>query len=315
MSNIHQLSVRVNHELLLDAGRWEEPPVGGGTGVTILPPKTTLFRQVLAYLESMPDPSIRPSGSRIGREGVAAAAVTLRWGSYFSVLADRTKPLWSDAIFPGSPMSRISDGEMARINIEASAAMAEWVDLYRRHAGTGHYAQLAERAVAYLPMPQRTSRRRIDPFLALVNPGVADAIEQTTPAKIVARARRDAELHPSRLFANALVNHAWRNGPVEGIHAGRGQGYPVDHRRLTPGEERMLFKLASQRMTAGMSALLACTYEGSRRSWHDQVLPYGLAGVLLITPADWTLSETSREIRLQLPTTTHLESKSEETAA
>ena len=74
---------------------------------------------------------------------MAAAAVVLRWGSYLAVLLDREKPVWSEALSPST--SCISDEEMARINIEASAA-------------------------------------------------------------------------------NALVNTAWRNGPVENVHAGGYQG-------------------------------------------------------------------------------------------
>jgi hypothetical protein len=50
--------------------------------------------------------------------------VVLRWGSYVAVLADKAKPVWAEAHSP--EVSRICDSEMARINIEASAALAEW---------------------------------------------------------------------------------------------------------------------------------------------------------------------------------------------
>ena len=60
----------------------------------------------------------------VGREGVAATVLVLRWGSYLAVLLDRDKPLWSAVRSQG--ISRISDEEVARINIEASAALAEW---------------------------------------------------------------------------------------------------------------------------------------------------------------------------------------------
>src|ERR1043165_1076057 len=78
-----------------------------------------LFRQLLEYLKSKPDPDSRVLGSRIGREGIAATAMTLRWGSYLAVLLDREKSVWAEVKSTG--ISRISDGEMARINIEASA--------------------------------------------------------------------------------------------------------------------------------------------------------------------------------------------------
>lgn len=62
----------------------------------------------------------------VGLEGVAAAVI-LRWGSYLAVLLDHDKPIWPEVHSPRT--SRISDEEMARINIEASAALAEWIDL------------------------------------------------------------------------------------------------------------------------------------------------------------------------------------------
>jgi hypothetical protein len=46
----------------------------------IRPPETALCPQVLAHLRAKPDPPKAPSGSMVGREGVAAAALILRWG-------------------------------------------------------------------------------------------------------------------------------------------------------------------------------------------------------------------------------------------
>ncbi len=71
------LRVRVNDELTLDAGCWVEETGPHGVVRVVLPPDTTMFHQVLANLEAKPDPSKLPSGSTVGREGVAAAA-TLR---------------------------------------------------------------------------------------------------------------------------------------------------------------------------------------------------------------------------------------------
>jgi len=44
------------------------------------------------------------------------------------------KPVWPEVHSAGA--SRISDAEMARINIASSAALAEWIDLYRADPGT-----------------------------------------------------------------------------------------------------------------------------------------------------------------------------------
>src|SRR5512147_288536 len=118
MNMTGKLMVRVNDELVLDAGTLETTHSADGSARIIHPPMTPLFRQLLAYLLEKPDPAKRPSGSMVGREGVAAAALALRWGSYLSVLLDGDKPLWSEVDARGT--SRISDSEMARINIEAS---------------------------------------------------------------------------------------------------------------------------------------------------------------------------------------------------
>jgi hypothetical protein len=290
------LQVRVNDEFVLDAGVCEENSALHGTDRLILPPATTLFHQVLAYLRGKPDPPRPPSGSMVGREGVAAAALTLRWGSYLAVLLDQDKPVWSEA--SSAATSRISDSEMARINIEASAALAEWVDL-RRAARGCDYEQLVNRAVTYLPMPRKTSKVERGIFAALAMPDMAGRIIEATSAERLERLRADAARFPSRIFANALINTAWRNGPVELIHAGRFEGYPLDQRRLTPAEERKLMASVCQRLAHGMDVCLALQSETPSRPWPEQVLPYGLAEILLVTPSAWTLTESSREVRIE----------------
>ena len=95
-----------------------------------------------------------------------------------------------------------------------------------------------------------------------------------------------------------LANVAWRNGPVEDIHAGRGRGYPVAPRRVTPAEERTLMRFASDGMALAMSVCRLLATERPERPWAEQVLPYALAWMRLITPSGWTLTEASREVCL-----------------
>ena len=38
--------------------------------------------------------------------------------------------------------------------------------------------------------------------------------------------------------------------------------------------------------------------EWPRRPLAEQVLPYGLASMMRVTPAGWSMTETSREVRL-----------------
>lgn len=291
-----QLRVRVDDTLVLDAGTCEEVSGPHGPERLIRPPATTLFHQVLAYLQAKPDPPKRPSGSMIGREGVAAAALTVRWGSYLAVLLDHDKPVWSEV--HSARTSRISDEEMARINIEASAALAAWIDIYRADPGGGFYEQLVNRAVAYLPMPNKTSKIKVGEFGALAQPEMAARVVEVADAARRERVRADVMRHPSRVLANALLNTAWRNGPVEKIHAGGYRGYPLDERRATPAEERELMAFVSERLALGMTVCLQFAMERPQRPWPEQVLPYGLAEMLLITPSRWTLTESSRAVRL-----------------
>jgi len=296
MATSERLQVRVNDELQLDAGISGVAREPGGPERTIHPPATTMFHQVLDYLKAKPDPPKRPSGSMVGREGVAAAALALRWGSYLAVLVDHDKPVWPGAELPGT--SRISDEEMARINIEASAALAEWIDLYRADPGGHLYEQLVNRAVTYLPMPKKTSKLKVIGFAALAEPDMAARLVEAAYPSHLERVRADADRHPSRVLANALVNTAWRNGPVEDVHAGAFRGYPLDQRRVTLSEERELMAFGSERLALGMTVCLQFSMERPPRPWPEQVLPYGLAEPMLITPSRWTLTESSRVVRL-----------------
>ncbi len=291
-----RLYVRANNQLVLDAGSCEETDSPRGSERLIRMPQTTLFRQVLAYLKSKPDPPVRLSGSQAGREGVAAAALTLRWGPI-------SPYLWTATNQSGQKRgSRKQVGlvieEMARINIEASAALAEWIDLFRSDGGGSFYMQLVNRAVYYLPMPRKTTKLKVTEFAALATEDLAERLIQATDTARLETVRTNTERHPTRIFANALVNTAWRNGPVESIHAGRFRGYPLDQRRITVMEERELIDFASQRLALGMAVCSELAMQQHHRPWHEQVLPYGLAEILMITPTSWVLTECSREVRL-----------------
>jgi hypothetical protein len=288
------LRVRVNDELLLEAGTTED---AGDSELVVHPPKLTLFHQVLDYLRAKPDPPAPPASLTIESEGMAAAAVVLRWGSYLAVLADIAKPVWAEARLPET--SRICDSEMARINIEASAALAEWIDVSRTNHGT--YETLVDRALAYLPLPKMRPRPQGSNFAMLGMPEVAAKVIEAIDATRLASVRADAETHPSRIFANALVNTAWRNGPIENIHAGICHGYPIDHRRMTAAEESTVLGFAADSLMTGMDVCHQLAQEQPARSWSEQVLPYGLAGTMLITPTGWTLTEATREVRLPRP--------------
>lgn len=284
--------VRVNAELVLDVGWSELVATKAGREQYLRPPATSQFDQILKYLDAMPDPPVRSGPPLADLEGVAAAALVLRWGSYLAVLLDLDKPLWSEA--RSKTASRIADQEMARINIEASAALAKWIEVYRSR-GASEYQRLVRRAVAYLPMPLRRAKGAVSAFGALAEPALASACVALADPPRLNRVTDQVQRYPSRVFANALINTAWRNGPVEDVHAGEGEEYPLDRRRVAPSEERRLMRFASEGLAFGMAVCRDLAADPDR--WAAKVLPYGLAELLGVTPSEWSLTETSREVR------------------
>jgi len=295
-----RLLVPVNHEFTLDAGEICFVNEDGERQRVITPPATSMFEQLIAYLDTKPVPLDAPFLPSMQQEGIAAAALCLRWGSYFAVLADQSKPLWRHARVKKcrEEVSRISDDEMARINIEASAAMAALVDVYR--AGqSGRYSDLVAKALAWLPMPQKkVASHKASMFYALAAPEVREQLVAALPPENIAAAMPDLEAHASRVFANALVNHGWRNGPIEDVHAGEcAPEMPLDQCRITATEVRDLMRNSAAHFQSGLNACWSMCHETPPVPWPEQVLPFSQAHIVLVTPSGWTLNETSREIR------------------
>lgn len=292
---IKKLTVRVNEDLTLDAGWWEKVLTDNGTVKRLVhPPETTMFEQVIDYLGSLPPPQQYP-GIHIGQEAVAATAVCLRWGSYLAVLMDRHKPLWSQARQRG--LSRIADSEMARINVESSAALERWIDIMCHDRDRYLLLMWAAR---HLPMPQKSvSRdRNYAHLLALSQPEFA-VMFTSQQSDRTRRARAEAEAHPTRVLANALINACWRNGPIEDVHAGWSLTYPLTKCRITPSEERTLLRTTAGRLGQGIYGFSPpADYDyADPRPWSERVLAYHLAG-MLVTPHGWSLQEQTRQVWL-----------------
>ncbi len=142
MAQHQPLIINVNDQLAIDAGYWQECVEEDQTPYRLIsPPHTTMYQQVLSYLEEAARDQEVPPKSQLhfGEVAIATIAVCLRWGSYFAV------PAFDPEV------SCISDGEMARINIEASAALAGWIDLVRTEQL--HFRKLVKAAVQLLPFP------------------------------------------------------------------------------------------------------------------------------------------------------------------
>ncbi|MEW6363695.1 MAG: hypothetical protein AB1714_03540 [Acidobacteriota bacterium] len=88
---------------------------------------------------------------------------------------------------------------MARINMEASAALAEWIDVYRAESGGRIYTRLVDRAISYLPMPTKAARFKSDRLAALADFDTAARLAEAAGTVRVARARVEAERWPTPL--------------------------------------------------------------------------------------------------------------------
>src|SRR6266571_2183341 len=152
MPQHHPLTITVNDQLTIDAGYWQECVEEDQTPYRLIsPPQTAMYRQVLSYLEEATKDMKAPAKSRLhfGEVAIVTVAVCLRWGSYFAVLANHDLPQWTAAFDPEA--SCIGDGEMARIHIEASAALSDWIDLMQ--ADQQRFRKLVKAAVQLLPFP------------------------------------------------------------------------------------------------------------------------------------------------------------------
>ena len=147
------LRVQVTEDLLVDGGNWELTEDQKGQPIArVVPPSIPMFRQVVDYLETKPTPA--GGAAKREDEARAAVAVCLRCGTCFAVLSDPSRPDAPD--IDDAEVSQIDDQEMARMNIEISAALAWWLTL--RGEDERRYEDLVTRALAYLPTGPKTFR-------------------------------------------------------------------------------------------------------------------------------------------------------------
>ena len=287
-------SIRVAENFVLDGGRWELAETADRQPVArIAPPATPMVQQVVEYLEKKPAP--RCVSFRRDAESRAAVAVCLRWGSYFAVLADQSPPAASD--LDDGRVSHIADDEMARMNIEISAGVAWWLTL--RGSNEPRYWDLVHRALAYLSTGPQTVRplEGGDMLLACATAEMAVEVRRNWPADRLREAGALAEEHGIRVIANAITLRAWRNGPVEDVHAGKGEGYELGTKRVLPRAEKAIIRQAQNGLYTGLKAVDMLKYGGAWPPSAERVLPFlhPLAG-----PRRWSQTERSRLVELRL---------------
>ena len=287
------LRARVTEDLELDGGTWNRIENQGWPTARITPPAVPMFQQVVEYLEAKPVP--RGGNFQRADEARAAVAVCLRWGSYFALLVDPSRPASPD--IHDQQTSQIDDDEMARMNIEISAALEWWLTL--RGADDRRYWDLVHRTLGYLPVRPKTVRPlpHGEILLASAVPDLAMHVRRGWPSDRLASDLVLAENHGIRIIANTITLHAWRNGPIEEVHAGRTSGYGLGEQRVLPQAERAIIRQAQSGFSTGLKAVDFLKYDGAWPPPAERVLPFLHS---LVGPSRWSHTEHSRPIELAL---------------
>lgn len=288
------LRVGVNDDFVLDAGSWSQIVHEGQQLVTrVTPPSVPMLQQVVDYLEAQPSPADR--SVRSVDEARAAVAVCLRCGTYFAALVDASRPFSPDAWDEST--SHIADSEMARLNIEISAAIQWWLTL--KGSDDQRYAELVRRALAHLPTGRRTVTHvpEGDVLVECATSAMATALQLAWPDEMLERDLGRARKHGVRIIANSITLLSWRNGPVESVHAGRRPGHRFNERRILPRHEKAIIRQAQNMLHTALSAMEHMALDGAWPPPPERVLPFMRP---FCHPSDWSYTRQSLEIDLPL---------------
>jgi hypothetical protein len=252
-----------------------------------------MFQQVVDYLEAKRSPPSEPAV--LADEARAAVAVCVRWGSYFAVLTDASCPLAPNV--HDRQVSQIDDDEMARLNIEISAAIEWWLSL--KGSDEQRYVHLVQQAVAHLPLGERTIQASLegDILRTSATREMAAAIQNAWPEEYLEKDLRRAETHGVRAVANTIVLLSWRNGPVENVHEGWTRGHALNERRMLPQDEHAILQQARNGIHAALQAMEHLAFDGAWPPPAGRVLPFMRP---FCHPRDWSYTEQSRVVKLPL---------------
>lgn len=277
------LTVAVSEQLSLHAGTVTTE----ADTYCIHPPEPSLYDQLCAWLDQCPRPT---TGFHHWVLGIGATALCLRWGSYLAVLMDEAKPI--DPRAKQGTASLISNEEMRRINIEASSNLARLLQLW--HQDERAFFDRLRRAYEWLPMPQQRVRRNWAPLNMIL--GTLVGLHRTQDVMLSASVQA-AVSHPYRALANAIIHFAYRNGPIESLHAGREPAYPLSRRRMTTGQARHVIRSTTERLSPFVSAIpLWDAPLGELPPWPARI---ALLPAFRQYPGNWSFTESSSTVRLK----------------
>jgi hypothetical protein len=163
----------------------------------------------------VPSPSVSAAWPGIRDEADAIVACCWRYGSYAHVLT-------AGELYPefraNSRLSRVSDYEMKRINLEFSSGLAAWWS--DRASDPGKIHRRVRGALRLLPMPWRA--RHSGSWDEVLGSGAERFIRglQDCMAAHPEEAYRYTRIATVRQEANYAVNHAYRCGFIEDLYTG-----------------------------------------------------------------------------------------------
>lgn len=308
MQDHNQLSVNINNAFTLNVGWWEETIEETTSGSKlpcrlIHPPEPTMYDQVLHYLETISHDTKVPPKSQLnfGEVAQATIAVCLRWGTYFAILADRAKPLWSQT--EQEEISMIGDEEMARINIEASAALAQWIGLMR--TDDGHFRKMVKAAQELPLLPSKLDEKTNNKLYRLISfmnsaqsrQSFFTSLREQYGEEWFEQKRISIMPHPTRWLSNGLINAYWRNGSgIEDIHAGQWEARPLLQRRITPLQEYTIVQNMAEGIVPSMHAIYNAINKKGEDSWEERIFSFAIN---FSSPYNWSLTEQTTEVLLE----------------
>lgn len=269
----------------------------------ILPPQTSMYQQIITLLEeTSKDQKVLPKSQlHFGEIALATSLVCIRWGSYFGALVNADLPQWTFAHDP--EVGCISDSEMARINIEVTAALATWLNTM--HEDPSYFRKMVKAAIQFLPaitqIPDSNTQYKHFHAMSFFNSTkgrqtLMDAYIHDFGEAWVAREKSRIAQDPTRALANGMFNKLWRNGEIENIHAGsRDSPLPLLQRRLTLQQEMTLMRDVTESLVPFMRSLYNMATKPAEDDWLERVLIHALSWY---SPENWTLTEKTRGVWL-----------------
>jgi len=288
------ITVRITDDLVLSAGSWHQTLDDHNRPIAhIEPPAVPMFAQVVEYLEAKSLP--RDSYVRLADEARAAVTICIRVGSYFAVLSDASRPFSPNV--HDERASHIEDDEMARMNIEISAAIEWWLNL--KGTDQQRYRHLVQLALQYLPLGRKSVTRSShgDILWGYSLKAVATEVKRGWATERLEEYLHLAAKHPVRIIANSVTHVSWRNGPIENIHAGRSVGHAMNERRILPRDEKAIIRQAQDGLYGALRGVETLIFDEAWPPPPDRVLPFLMPH---IRPSGWSYSEQSCVVALPL---------------